>query len=200
MCRPVCDHVCYRCVSMCVEACAYLCAYEIMGCKDRVKLRVHAQNSQDLHKNPARTYFFLKSVWQKGTDLSGKKMVALKLNLYSHACRGWAVILRKLERNGWKYLKSNPGWNGKPSVKAFRGLFKNTTPEHLNSPFFIGRAMNMPILRVMLSFSSLRSESVTAQRMFVPLTAACAEGREEVERGADRQGLILHFHHRPIPS
>lgn len=44
MCRLVCDHVCYRCVSMCAEACAYLCAYEIMGCKDRVKLRVHAQN------------------------------------------------------------------------------------------------------------------------------------------------------------
>lgn len=50
-------------------------------------------------------------------------------------------------------------------------MFKNITPEHfrvLNSPLFIGMAMNMPILRVILSFYS----QTVSHTMFVPLTAA----------------------------
>lgn len=51
-------------------------------------------------------------------------------------------------------------------------MFKNTTPEHLkvrDNLLFIGTAMNMPILRVILSFSGQRGVS---HSVFVPLTAA----------------------------
>lgn len=141
------------------------------------------------------------SVHKKEIVFRGRKwktFVNLSMKRRFFLLKQWFIkeFPQKLESN----VKWNMGWNSKPSVKAFAVCLKT---QHFKQPLFTAKAMNIPILRggsfIFNSEIWLSLGGGGGRRMFVSLTAARAE-EEEIEWGADRQGLILHFHHRAIPS